>query len=132
MCTCSRYLSRPGFLKLFFPCFFLVYWQQPAFLEHMKNKCKKKYVCVCCGNKYDAESALNKHYRRMGDYHNDKCPLCPGVTFKTWNEHKQHVYRLKAKNIAQFFNDVVCKTTPFFQLARGQVSDSVQTLPGAF
>lgn len=48
------------------------------------------HVCIACGRTFKNHYKLNDHIRQAGEYHNNKCPRCPGVEFKSWPEHQQH------------------------------------------
>jgi len=51
-------------------------------------------VCVCCGLIFEKRKMYTEHIRVQGEYHNNKCPQCPGLSFQTWPEHEEHVKKL--------------------------------------
>jgi len=69
-------------------------------LNHMKihSDPVKWHYCVCCGKKFEKQSQVNNHMKARGKYHNDRCPLCPDVQFKSWQEHREHVAQVHGGN----------------------------------
>merc|ERR1719295_557549 len=49
--------------------------------------------CVCCGKQFHRQDVkgYKQHIEEQGKFHNNKCPLCPGVSFSTFKDHKEHV-----------------------------------------
>ena len=44
---------------------------------------EESYVCVCCGLICEKRKLYTEHLRTQGEYHNNTCPQCPGLEFKT-------------------------------------------------
>ena len=55
-------------------------------------------TCICCGKKFPKQGLLNEHLRARGEFHNNKCPQCPDVVFKSWEEHREHVAKTHGGN----------------------------------
>merc|ERR1712029_1259018 len=65
-------------------------------------------ICICCGKIFPNKYRLNLHRRQNGGkYHNNKCPKCPDVEFKSWPENQDH---MRALHDGEVF--IRCKQCP--------------------
>ena len=45
--------------------------------------------CVCCGEHFTQQMRFSYHMKKFNPkYHNNACPICEGVRFDTYEEHK--------------------------------------------
>jgi len=69
-------------------------------------------VCVTCGKTFPDTKFLDSHKKLSGIHHNNRCPKCPGVEFKSWPEHQAHqhkahngVFFKRCKHCPEVFDD---------------------------
>merc|ERR1712029_1235257 len=65
------------------------------------------HICITCGKRFKYLAWLKEHKNKEGKFHNNKCPTCPGVEFKSWPEHQYH--QNSAHNGVLF---IICKYCP--------------------
>ena len=47
--------------------------------------------CICCGEHFTQQMKFSYHMKKYNPkYHNNRCPICEGVTFDSYEEHKHH------------------------------------------
>jgi len=76
------------------------------------DKKNQLQVCVTCGKMFPDAKQLESHKMNVGVYHNDHCPRCPDVQFKSWPDHQAHqqkehrgVFFKRCKHCPEAFED---------------------------